>query len=131
MSKAIHTRLRNYVLPFTIFSTPVWRMRILEDDIEPGGIVTEVFINSIEYTKVLTQSALRNTEKSWFLDNVNPIRIFLHFDNHDPPFFYTDLILRVEYPTEPIINNIVTYKDGDFLAADTDINIITFREREI
>ena len=127
---AIHTKLRSFVFPFNAYASPIWRIRILDDHKNSIDVVTSIIIDSEVYTRVFTHAALRNNTKSWYMDNVNPIRIFVHFDNHNPPFVFTKFQFRVQYQTDPIINNLITAEAGDFIVTEPDINIITFREME-
>ena len=127
---AIHTKILEFVYPFTAFSSPIWRIRIANEHKGPNDTVTGVYINDIELTRVFSQNDLRNTERSFILENISPVRILVHFDRHNPPFLFKDFKFRVHFPADPIINNLITSEGGEYLAAGPDTNIITFRERE-
>ena len=127
---AIHTMLRPFVFPFTAFIAPVWRVGAEADHKLPAETITGIEINGTAYARVNSHAALRETERSFMLDSISPIRILVHFDNSDPPFAFEDVKFRVEWQADPIINNLVTEEGGGiFIASDAGANIITFRER--
>jgi len=125
---AIHTRIRPLIYPFTAYDSPVWRIRLTNEHRDPLGTITEIIINKIIYTRVNSYEVLRTTERAFYVENLNPIRVLVHFDKHDPPYVFNDFEFRENYSTEAIINNLITGKEGDYIVHE-DANLITFRER--
>jgi len=126
---AIHTRLRPFIYPFTAFMSPIWRVRIMDGHMETKETITGVEVNSVSYTRVFSHANLRATEKAWMLEDINPRRFFIHFENNDPPFIFTDIKFRVQWEAEPIIINVAANVNGDLIMSNSNTNIITFRER--
>jgi len=115
---------------FTIFETPIWRASLwveyekneetlpfmADEDTEYNRHAVQVqtiIIDFLEYLRVYDYQVLRDTDKSWMIKPDDPSTLYIHFENHNPPFaffsFKNGVALGFSYGSSVLLGNIKTY----------------------
>jgi hypothetical protein len=122
------SNMENISVIFTAYDSPIWRAKLwvnpyeqnfpfmAEKDLNYNKFsvsLESIVIDFIEYLKVPNYNILRNTEKSWMFDPDDNSRIFIHFEQHNPPFkflsFKNGLLLGFSYGKPVQIGELKTY----------------------
>jgi len=89
---------------FTVHESPIWRAKLwithytkhlsfmADEDTRynrSSVSISSIIIDFVEYLKVNDYGVLRDTKKSWMFDPQDNSRLFVHFDDHNPPFWFS------------------------------------------
>ena len=113
---------------FTAWDSPVWRARLWVDpyikrlpfmaDNETeynryAVSLENVIIDFTEYLRVPTYEVLRETPSAWCLSRDDPSILYIHFEEHNPPFkflsFKSGLLMGFSYGKSVQLGELKTY----------------------